>query len=88
MALHRAARRPVVPLLHHQRQLQPTQPLTRAELASTPFLDIPWDGTQVPGEETFHGTLPAGRHGRALILAIWDIADTGNAFYSCDDVQF
>jgi predicted carbohydrate-binding protein with CBM5 and CBM33 domain len=66
----------------------PTVPLTRSELEPTPFLDIPWDGTQVPGDETFQGTLPAGKHGRALILGIWDIADTGNAFYSCADVVF
>ena len=66
----------------------PTKPLTRSELDATPFLDIPWDGTPVPGDETFHGTLPAGKSGRALILGVWDIADTGNAFYSCADVMF
>ncbi|WP_269432073.1 lytic polysaccharide monooxygenase [Saccharothrix sp. ST-888] len=23
-----------------------------------------------------------------MVLAVWDIADTGNAFYSCTDVAF
>nr|WP_308404804.1 lytic polysaccharide monooxygenase [Streptomyces sp. XM4011] len=27
------------------------------------------------------------RPGRHLILAVWDVADTGNAFYSCSDVD-
>ncbi|HEY4457673.1 MAG TPA: lytic polysaccharide monooxygenase [Pseudonocardiaceae bacterium] len=31
---------------------------------------------------------PPIRSGRALILGGWDIADTGNAFYSCADVMF
>ncbi|GAA1906569.1 hypothetical protein GCM10009753_41530 [Streptantibioticus ferralitis] len=28
----------------------------------------------------------ASSHGS--ILAVWNIADTGNAFYACSDVQF
>jgi hypothetical protein len=31
---------------------------------------------------------PTGRTGRHMILAVWTIADTGNAFYQCSDVSF
>ncbi|MBL1066896.1 lytic polysaccharide monooxygenase [Streptomyces sp. 7-21] len=66
----------------------PSQPLTRADLEPEPFLTVSMDGAQ-PGEtETHTGTLPAGKSGRHLVLAVWDIADTGNAFYACSDVQF
>jgi chitin-binding protein len=34
------------------------------------------------------GKLPSGKSGRHMILAVWDIADTGNAFYQCSDVTF
>ena len=65
----------------------PTRPLTRAALESTPFLQVNYGGTRPPNPVTHTGTLPT-RHGRQLILAVWDIADTGNAFYSCADVVF
>lgn len=32
--------------------------------------------------------LPANRAGRAVILGIWDVGDTGNAFYQAVDVNF
>ncbi|MER7050432.1 lytic polysaccharide monooxygenase auxiliary activity family 9 protein [Streptomyces jumonjinensis] len=65
----------------------PSQPLTRAALESQPFLTVPFGGVQ-PGETVSHsGTLPQ-RSGKHLILAVWTIADTGNAFYACSDVQF
>ncbi|MFI6977656.1 lytic polysaccharide monooxygenase [Embleya sp. NPDC050154] len=66
----------------------PSQPITRAQLESTPFLSVPYGGVQ-PGATVSHtGTLPAGRSGKAVIFAVWDIADTGNAFYQCTDVTF
>jgi predicted carbohydrate-binding protein with CBM5 and CBM33 domain len=65
----------------------PTKPLTRAALTSTPFLKVDYGGQRPPNPVTHRGTLPT-RHGRQLILAVWDIADTGNAFYSCADVVF
>jgi predicted carbohydrate-binding protein with CBM5 and CBM33 domain len=65
----------------------PTKPLTRAALESTPFLQQNLGGTRPPNPVTHRGTLPT-RHGRQLILAVWDIADTANAFYSCSDVVF
>ncbi|MDF3292102.1 lytic polysaccharide monooxygenase auxiliary activity family 9 protein [Streptomyces silvisoli] len=67
----------------------PTQPLTRAELQPRPFLTVPYGG-RPPSSATVtqQGTVPAGLTGRHLILAVWNIADTGNAFYACSDVQF
>ncbi|MEU0937685.1 lytic polysaccharide monooxygenase [Embleya sp. NPDC005971] len=66
----------------------PGQAITRGQLESTPFLSVPYGGVQ-PGSTVSHtGTLPAGRSGKAVIFAVWDIADTGNAFYQCTDVTF
>jgi predicted carbohydrate-binding protein with CBM5 and CBM33 domain len=65
----------------------PTRPLTRSALESQPFLQVNYNGQRPPNPVTHRGTLPS-RHGRQLILAVWDIADTGNAFYSCADVNF
>ncbi|MFD7918386.1 lytic polysaccharide monooxygenase [Streptomyces sp. NPDC059740] len=66
----------------------PTKPLTRSELDTTPFLTVPMNGTQ-PGSTASHtGTIPGGRTGKQLIVAVWTIADTSNAFYACSDVQF
>ncbi|MCP2169069.1 lytic polysaccharide monooxygenase auxiliary activity family 9 protein [Goodfellowiella coeruleoviolacea] len=66
----------------------PSAPLTRAQLETTPFLTVNMNG-QRPGYTVSHpGTLPAGKSGRHLIFSVWDIADTGNAFYQCADVTF
>jgi chitin-binding protein len=43
-------------------------------------------GKQPPATVT-HSVSLGGRTGRLKILAIWNIADTVNAFYSCIDVQ-
>jgi chitin-binding protein len=65
----------------------PNQPLTRAQLELAPFLTVPFNGGR-PGMEVSHsGRLPA-RTGRHMILAVWTIADTANAFYQCSDVTF
>ncbi|RJL24442.1 lytic polysaccharide monooxygenase auxiliary activity family 9 protein [Bailinhaonella thermotolerans] len=65
----------------------PAQPLTRAALEPAPFLTRAYNGTRPGSTATHQGTIPAGKTGRHLILAVWDIADTSNAFYSCADVQ-
>ncbi|GLZ14298.1 chitin-binding protein [Actinomadura sp. NBRC 104425] len=65
----------------------PTRPLTRSALEPTPFLQQDYGGARPPSTVSHTGTLPA-RSGRHLILAVWDIADTGNAFYQCADVDF
>jgi predicted carbohydrate-binding protein with CBM5 and CBM33 domain len=66
----------------------PSQPLTRAALDPAPFLTVPFNGARPPMTVTHSGKLPSGKTGRHLILAVWDIADTTNAFYSCSDVNF
>jgi chitin-binding protein len=65
----------------------PSQPLTRAALESQPFLTIPYGGQQPPATLSHSGNLPQ-RSGRHLILAVWTVHDTANAFYACSDVQF
>jgi chitin-binding protein len=42
-----------------------------------------------PANNVSHpGTVPSGRTGRHMILAVWTIHDTANAFYQCSDVRF
>jgi predicted carbohydrate-binding protein with CBM5 and CBM33 domain len=66
----------------------PSKPLTRASLESQPFLTVPYNGSR-PGSTVVHqGTIPSGKSGKHLILGVWTIADTGNAFYACSDAQF
>ncbi|MEV4557145.1 lytic polysaccharide monooxygenase [Kitasatospora sp. NPDC049285] len=65
-----------------------TTRLTRSNLDLTPFLTVPYGGRQVPGSLSHTATLPSGRTGHQVVLAVWDIADTGNAFYQCMDVTF
>ncbi|GAA3926851.1 lytic polysaccharide monooxygenase [Actinomadura viridis] len=65
----------------------PSAPLTRAALDPQPFLTRNYGGQRPPSTVSHPATLPA-KQGRHLILAVWDIADTPNAFYSCADVDF
>ena len=62
--------------------------LTRADLETTPFLTVPYNGQRPPATLTHTGTLPGGRSGHHVILGVWTVADTTNAFYSCADVTF
>ncbi|MBA0049635.1 chitin-binding protein [Streptomyces sp. AJS327] len=66
----------------------PSKPLTRADLESEPFLTVPMDGKQPPSEWSAEGQLPEGKSGQHMILGVWNIADTANAFYACSDVEF
>ncbi|MGW1891608.1 lytic polysaccharide monooxygenase auxiliary activity family 9 protein [Streptomyces sp. NPDC002004] len=65
-----------------------SKPLTRAALEATPFLTVPYNGQRPPATLTHQGTIPTGRTGHHVILAVWTIADTANAFYACSDVDF
>ncbi|MDY0815871.1 lytic polysaccharide monooxygenase [Kitasatospora purpeofusca] len=65
-----------------------TQKITRASLDLTPFLTVPYSGRQPAATTTHTGTLPTGRTGHHVVVAVWDVADTSNAFYSCTDVLF
>ncbi|MEU3305092.1 lytic polysaccharide monooxygenase [Streptomyces sp. NPDC006678] len=65
----------------------PNQPLTREALDPQPFLTLPYNGQQPPSSLSHSGTLPS-KSGRHVILAVWTVHDTANAFYACSDVQF
>ncbi|GGL58378.1 lytic polysaccharide monooxygenase [Planomonospora parontospora] len=45
------------------------------------------DGGRQPGATVSHAVNLAGFSGRQKVLAIWNIADTANAFYACIDLQ-
>ncbi|MGH3321978.1 MAG: lytic polysaccharide monooxygenase [Streptosporangiaceae bacterium] len=64
-----------------------TQPLTRADLDLTQFLLVDGLGEQPPADVA-HGAVLPDRSGRQMIFAVWEIADTANAFYQCIDVDF
>ncbi|MCD0445329.1 lytic polysaccharide monooxygenase [Glycomyces sp. A-F 0318] len=65
----------------------PTRPLTRGMLDLQPFASFEMGGAQPDHVMSHDVTLP-DRSGRQLILSVWNIADTANAFYSCIDVDF
>ncbi|RFS81604.1 chitin-binding protein [Actinomadura spongiicola] len=65
----------------------PTKPLTRADLESKPLGTFSGGGRRPPSTLSHEVALPP-KQGRHLLLAVWDIADTGNAFYQCSDVEF
>jgi chitin-binding protein len=44
-------------------------------------------GGKQPGANVSHNVNLGNRTGRQKVLAIWNIADTTNAFYSCIDLQ-
>ncbi|HCA84086.1 MAG TPA: hypothetical protein DEQ61_00370, partial [Streptomyces sp.] len=66
----------------------PSRAVTRADLESRPFMTVPYGGRQPDATVSHQGTIPTGKSGRHLIVGVWEIADTGNAFYACSDVQF
>ncbi|WP_016909472.1 lytic polysaccharide monooxygenase auxiliary activity family 9 protein [Streptomyces xiaopingdaonensis] len=45
------------------------------------------DGGQTPGAQVSHDVDFGGLSGQHKILAVWNIADTSNAFYACVDVN-
>ncbi|MBE1485261.1 lytic polysaccharide monooxygenase [Plantactinospora soyae] len=45
------------------------------------------DGGRQPGATVSHNVSMGGRTGRQKLLAVWNIADTANAFYACVDLQ-
>ncbi|RFU85987.1 chitin-binding protein [Streptomyces triticagri] len=63
------------------------EPLTRDALEPAPFLTLPYEG-QPPATLEHVGALPSGKSGHHVILSVWNVADTGNAFYACSDVTF
>ncbi|MDH6626641.1 putative carbohydrate-binding protein with CBM5 and CBM33 domain [Streptomyces sp. LBL] len=62
--------------------------LARSDLNLTPFLTVPYNGQRPPNMLSHSGTLPSGLSGHHVIVAVWTVADTTNAFYACSDVTF
>ncbi|WP_299143870.1 lytic polysaccharide monooxygenase [uncultured Vibrio sp.] len=65
----------------------PNQPLTRAQLDLVPFCEVDGHMTQPDMLTTHECTVPE-REGYHLILAVWDVGDTDQAFYNVIDVEF
>ncbi|EES74785.1 chitin binding domain protein [Paenibacillus sp. oral taxon 786 str. D14] len=65
----------------------PNAPLTRNSFDLTPFCTVYYGGVQPPFTYSHTCNVPA-RTGYHVILAVWEIADTANAFYNVIDVDF
>lgn len=65
----------------------PNAPLTRDQFDLTPFCTINGNGQQPPATLTQTCNVPQ-REGYHVILGVWDIADTQNAWYIVIDAQF
>lgn len=63
----------------------PNKPLTRAELE--PIGTVKHDGSAASNNLTHTINVPTDRNGYHVILAVWDVADTSNAFYNVVDVN-
>nr|WP_232055807.1 lytic polysaccharide monooxygenase [Paenibacillus alvei] len=65
----------------------PNAPLSRASFDLTPFCNVDYKGKQPPHSYSDTCNVPS-RTGYQVILAVWEIADTANAFYNVIDVDF
>lgn len=65
----------------------PNKPLTRDQLDLTPFCTLEYEGNKPPAALSHDCEVPV-RTGYHIILAVWDVADTANAFYNVIDVDF
>ncbi|MDH0343085.1 lytic polysaccharide monooxygenase auxiliary activity family 9 protein [Chromobacterium haemolyticum] len=74
----------------------PNQPLSRAQFESEPFYKVEltaqpyWShGAELmPPDPTIHNVRLPERQGYQVVLAVWEVADTGNAFYQVIDFDF
>lgn len=64
----------------------PNLPLSRSSFDLTPFCSVEGNYRQPPMEVTHTCNVP-NRSGYHVILAVWDIGDTANAFYNVIDVN-
>lgn len=65
----------------------PNSALTRDQFDLTPFCTVTYNGAQPPSTYANTCNVPE-RTGYQVILAVWEIADTANAFYNVIDVNF
>ncbi|WP_155592200.1 lytic polysaccharide monooxygenase [Lysinibacillus cavernae] len=63
----------------------PNKPLTRADLE--PIGTVEHNGSAASNNLTHTVYVPTDRSGYHIILAVWDVADTSNAFYNVIDVN-
>ncbi|WP_422657700.1 lytic polysaccharide monooxygenase [Paenibacillus sp. EC2-1] len=65
----------------------PNAALTRDSFDLTPFCSVNYGGTRPPSNYSDTCNVPE-RTGYQVILAVWEVADTPNAFYNVIDVNF
>ncbi|WP_207390451.1 lytic polysaccharide monooxygenase [Rhodococcus sp. ABRD24] len=63
----------------------PNAPLTRSELEL--ITTVQHDGSAASSNPTHTIAIPADRKGYHVVYAVWDIADTSNAFYNAIDLD-
>lgn len=65
----------------------PNQPLSRAQFDLRPLYDKSADDEIPPESVTIEYTIPENYSGYHVLLAVWNVADTGNAFYQVIDTE-
>lgn len=65
----------------------PNAPLSRSSFDLTPFCSVNYNGQQPPATYSDTCNVPE-RTGYQVILAVWEVHDTVNAFYNVIDVNF
>lgn len=63
----------------------PNAPLTRSEFEL--IATVPHDGSEASNNPSHTITIPADRSGYQILYAVWDVADTSNAFYNTIDLD-
>lgn len=74
----------------------PDQPLSRAQFEALPFYQVElseqpywsFNDALMPPKPTNHELILPPRTGYHVLLAIWEVANTGNAFYQVIDLDF
>ncbi|WP_194791568.1 lytic polysaccharide monooxygenase auxiliary activity family 9 protein [Pseudomonas sp. UFMG81] len=73
----------------------PQQRISRAQLEAQPFAEdfypqVPYysHANELKAKVEHEVKLPANKHGRHVIVLMWIVANTGNAFYQAFDVDF
>ena len=74
-------------ILHYKDGWNQNAPLSRASFDLTPFCSINYGGVKPPTNYASTCNVPA-KSGYHVILAVWEVADTANAFYNVIDVDF
>ncbi|MFC5804534.1 lytic polysaccharide monooxygenase auxiliary activity family 9 protein [Streptomyces formicae] len=73
----------------------PTKPLARAQFETKPFHSVQrserpyWDHPELnPSGPVDHTVTLPSRNGYHVLLGVWEVANTGNAFYQVVDLDF